>query len=485
MKLTNRCGGKAVIGKVWPDEFMPIDKNGVRAEVICSSAGLVGRTNPDQLFDQTISYISDEILRRMKKQKTMEDSYKLYFEYLKDMSPEWGQYWQKYYNNISHRDREELLNNLYTSPLGIMMYNPPAHNAIGWETLKRVARKYKIKTSKVKMCRTYHVSPELAARYDSTENIDAVKEIADNYVFQTVDKVTKTKDGKKTKTTVKHVTDEVGILHINDNKNVLKLPKEVYNDNKWVDDYVWTDGEISESDIGDESFEPDDLVSYINNIQSYESEWNSEEFKENQLDKQNSFDTTKARVFKKDDHTLVREFTSQHEIIIADVYMMVLKQMPDAAFSARSLGSVTPLGLPNKSVKKSEVGKPFGDTCNQMSDMDNNDLKNLVDPEKVNRFYAVQSTNSQLRSDMARSLMFEDPTRLHDLPLSDDEVTDNIPAKMLNQYLSAISLEIGDTDEPDPYEFLDDIKYTSLPDLMKKVGITVDNNPFTNNKKVS
>ena len=277
----------------------------------------------------------------------------------------------------------------------------------------------------------------------------------------------------------------MGILHINDNKNVLKLPKEVYNDNKWVDDYVWTDGEISESDIGDESFEPDDLVSYINNIQSYESEWNSEEFKENQLDKQNSFDTTKARVFKKDDHTLVREFTSQHEIIIADVYMMVLKQMPDAAFSARSLGSVTPLGLPNKSVKKSEVGKPFGDTCNQMSDMDNNDLKNLVDPEKVNRFYAVQSTNSQLRSDMARSLMFEDPTRLHDLPLSDDEVTDNIPAKMLNQYLSAISLEIGDTDEPDPYEFLDDIKYTSLPDLMKKVGITVDNNPFTNNKKVS
>ena len=85
---------------------------------------------------------------------------------------------------------------------------------------------------------------------------------------------------------------------------------------------------------------------------------------------------------------------------------------------------------------------------------------------------------------MARSLMFEDPTRLHDLPLADDEVTDNIPAKMLNQYLSAISLEIGDTDEPDPYEFLDDVKYTSLPDLMKKAGVTVDNNPFVNHQKI-
>jgi hypothetical protein len=52
---------------------------------------------------------------------------------------------------------------------------------------------------------------------------------------------------------------------------------------------------------------------------------------------------------------------------------------------------------------------------------------------------------------------------------------------MLNQYLSAIGIEIGDTDEPDPYEFLDGVKYSSLPDLMKKVGITVDNNPFAMN----
>ena len=481
MKLTNRCGGKAVIGKVWPDEFMPIDKNGVRAEVICSSAGLVGRTNPDQLFDQTISYISDEILRRMKKQKTMEDSYKLYFDYLKDMSLEWGMFWQKYYNGISHKDREELLNNLYSSPIGIMMYNPPAHNAIGWEILKKVARKYKIKTSKVKMCRTYHVSQELADMYDSIDNIDELKHIQENYVFQTIEKISKVKEGNKTVTKVERIPDEVGILHINDKKNVLKLPKDVYDDNKWVDDYIWTDGCISEADIDDEDCESEDLVSYINRVQAYEDVWNSEEFKVNQLNKEHSsFDTTKARVFKKDDRTFVREFTSQHDIIIADVYMMVLKQMPDAAFSARSLGSVTPLGLPNKSVKKSEVGRPFGDTCNQMSEMDNSDLKNLVDPKKVNRFYAVQSTNSQLRSDMAQTLMFEDPTRLHDLPISDDEVTDNIPAKMLNQYLSAISLEIGDTDEPDPYEFLDNINYTSLPDLMKKVGITPESNPFVN-----
>lgn len=479
MKLTNRCGGKAVIGKVWPDEFMPIDKNGVRAEIICSSAGLVGRTNPDQLFDQTISYISDEILRRMKKQKTIEASFKLYFEYLKDMNPEWGLYWEKYYNSIKYKDREELLNNLYTSNMGIMIYNPPAHNAIGWDILKRVARKYKIKTSRVKMCRSYRISPEVASMYDYEENIDVIKNIADNYVFQTSEKTVKTKEGKKTVTKIEHVADEIGMLHINDNKNVLKLPKDVYKENEWVDDYVWTDSKISINDVDDEACEPDDLVSYINRVQAYESDWNSDKFKETQLDNGvNSFNTTKSRVFQKNENTLVREFTSVNDIIIADVYMMVLKQMPDAAFSARSLGSITPLGLPNKSVKKSEVGRPFGDTCNQMSDMDNNDLKNLIDPEKVNRFYAVQSTNSKLRSDMAATLMFRDPTRLHDLPISDLEIEDNIPAKMLKQYLSAISVEIGDTDEQDPYAFLDGVNYTSLPDFMKKAGITVDNNPY-------
>jgi hypothetical protein len=164
--------------------------------------------------------------------------------------------------------------------------------------------------------------------------------------------------------------------------------------------------------------------------------------------------------------------------------MMILKQLPDDGFSSRSLGSITPLGLPNKSMKKSEIGKPYGDTANQFSEMDNTDLKNLVDPVKVSRFYAVQSTSPEMRVECAKMLMFDDPTRLHDLPYTDEEIAcDTVPAKILNQYFGAIGIELADTDEEDPYEFLDGIEYKSIPDLMKKVGITPECNPFNKNGK--
>ena len=109
--------------------------------------------------------------------------------------------------------------------------------------------------------------------------------------------------------------------------------------------------------------------------------------------------------------------------------------------------------------------------------MDNTDLKNLVPPEKVSRFYAVQSTSSQMRSECAEMLLKSDPTRLHDLPYTDEEICcDTIPARQLAAYLSAIDLEIADSDEPDPYAFLDNVKYKSIPELLKKAGIDENNN---------
>ena len=477
MKLTNRCGAKAVIGKIWPKENMPVDENGTRADLICSAAGLVGRTNPDQLFEQLINFISDEVLRRMKKCKTTEESAQMLIKYLKDMSPEWGEYTEGFYKSRTKQEKEEFLNNLYNSKLGIMMYNPPAHNSIGWEKLKKITKDYKIKVSKVKMCRSYKVSKEIADMYDTTENIENVKNFMNNFVFDSSTKVLKKKDknGKVIKETITEIA-EFGLDKLFE-KNPLKLSKKEYEENKWTDNYIWSENETGIQSLVDDH-KPEEMTDYVKNIQALESLWNREEFLESQI-KESTFDTTKSRVFRKDETTLVREFTSRYPVIIADVYMMLLKQMPDAAFSARSLGTVTPLGLPNKSIKRAEIGKPYGDTCNQIGDMENTDLKNLVDPEKVARFFAVQSTNPALRSEMARQLLFEDPRHLHDIPINDDEITDTIPAKEFAQYLSAIGLEIADIENEDPYEFLDGIKYRSLPELMKKVGVTPENNPFS------
>lgn len=484
MKTTNRCGGKAVISHIWPDEMMPIDANGVRAEVIASANGIPGRGNPDQLFDQHISYTSDEILRRMKKAKTPEEAIKIQNDYLTYMSPEWGEYNKEVDKHRTKKEREEYLEALFSSRLGLYMYNPPIEGAIGWQKLKEIGRKYNIKVSKVKMSKRYTVPEEIAEKYELKENIDKVKHFMENYTSDAKMKTHKKKNGKKTVTETSF--EQVALTYEDiGKKNALKLSKKDYENNKWIDNYVWSDNAIGLEHMEDPNNNDTDLENYINTIQSLEGEFDKDEFIADQTKDQTSFDTTKSKVYRVDKNTIVREFVSKYPVVIGDVYLMVLKQMSFAAFSARSLGSMTPLGLPNKSMKKSEIGKPYGDTANQFSEMDNTDLKNLVDPKKVSRFFAVQSTDPQMRSECAEMLMFADPTKVHDLPYTDDEVAcDTVPARQLVAYMSSIGLEVGDLDEPDPYEFLDGVKYKSIPELMKKVGIDENNNPFVNIKSV-
>ncbi|MDE7099809.1 MAG: hypothetical protein K2N99_01130, partial [Malacoplasma sp.] len=331
----------------------------------------------------------------------------------------------------------------------------------------------------------YKVTPEIAALYDTNENVEFVENFMKNYTFDAKTNIVKKKDGKGIKTVKEYEVEEYSYYDVDEKrKNPLKLNKKDYENNKWTDDYIWSKNTIGPEQIGDEDASSSDLVNYINTIQKLEGEFDKEDFIMNQCKNKSSFDTSKSKVYRVDDTTIVREFVSKNPVVIGDVYIMILKQMPSEAFSAHSLGSMTPLGLPNKSVKKSEVGKPYGDTANQFSEMDNVDLMNLVDPKKIARLYAVQSTNPQLRSECAQMLLFSDPTKLHDLDYTDDEVcTDTIPARQLVAYLSAIGLEIGDMDEQDPYEFLDNVKYDSLPKLFKKAGITETNNPYVNIKE--
>jgi hypothetical protein len=303
----------------------------------------------------------------------------------------------------------------------------------------------------------------------------------ENYTFDATTHVVKKKEGKKTVlATEKKINEYTYEDTIEQKNNPLKLSAKDYKENKWTDDYVWSNDEIGLEDIDNAKSDESDLVKYINTIQELEGEFNKEDFLMNQLKDKNSFDTTKSKVYRINEDTIVREFVSKYPVVIGDVYLMILKQLPFAAFSVRSLGSMTPLGLPNKSAKKVEVGRPYGDTANQFSEMDNMDLKNLVDPKKVSRFLAVQSTDPQMRSECAEMLLFADPTRSHDLPYTDDEIDcDTIPARQLVSYLSAIGLEIADADKDDPYSFLDDVQYKNIPDLMKKAGIDEKNNPYS------
>lgn len=459
MKLTNRCGGKSVIKDVIPDDQMPVDIHGTRADIVCVSNGVIGRQNLYQLYEQSINYISDEILRRMKAKKSVLEAVDLLIDYTKTVNEEWGNYIEKSFKHMSLKQKHDYLENLYNSKLGIFIYNPPMYNTISFEKLKKIANKYKIKVSKVKMRKEYTVSKEIMDMYDNQENIDFVKNLTEKFTFahETNKKETK--------------VNEFTILDAKNNvKNRAGLKLQDYKENEWVDKYIWNDNETSILDIKNEDLIPEDLADYLDTIQRLDEEIvNKGEISNKEL--MMEFNTTKSKVFKKDDHTLIREFTTINCIPISSVYFMVLRHIPDAGFSARSLGSMTPLGLPNKTMKKSEVGKPYNDTCNQMSDMDNCDLKRLCEPDIISRFFAVHSKHLDYREEMGKILMFDDPRRLHNIPVNTNEISDTIPIRMMNGLLSGIGLEILPESAKDPYEFLDGVNYKSITELMKKAGL--------------
>ena len=87
------------------------------------------------------------------------------------------------------------------------------------------------------------------------------------------------------------------------------------------------------------------------------------------------------------------------------------------------------------------------------------------------RFLAIGSTSPELRLQKAGSLLFDDPSRYHSVQTEDGLISNTIPARMAYSYMSALGFELGDTNEEDPYEFLDGVDYRSIPELMKKAGI--------------
>lgn len=65
-KLTGREGGKGVISAIWEDEDMPVDDNGIRADIIMTPASIINRMNPSQLFEQYWNRVAVQVIRNVK-----------------------------------------------------------------------------------------------------------------------------------------------------------------------------------------------------------------------------------------------------------------------------------------------------------------------------------------------------------------------------------------------------------------------------------
>ncbi len=65
-KLTGREGGKGVVSAIWKDEDMPVDDNGIRADIIITPASILNRMNPSQLYEQFWNRTAVQVIRNAK-----------------------------------------------------------------------------------------------------------------------------------------------------------------------------------------------------------------------------------------------------------------------------------------------------------------------------------------------------------------------------------------------------------------------------------
>ncbi len=91
-KLSGREGSKGVICSILPDEQMPIDQNGFRADLVISPDSPIARMNLGQLYEQGINRISEFVRRRvaLEFESSTSTAYETLLDWYHDVNPNYA-----------------------------------------------------------------------------------------------------------------------------------------------------------------------------------------------------------------------------------------------------------------------------------------------------------------------------------------------------------------------------------------------------------
>ena len=91
-KITDQHGAKGVISRICPDEDMPIDEYGVRADLVSGPNSIMARMNIGQLSEHAINHISEFVLRKIKNISHDTDAaFDMLLDYYNDINPKYAQ----------------------------------------------------------------------------------------------------------------------------------------------------------------------------------------------------------------------------------------------------------------------------------------------------------------------------------------------------------------------------------------------------------
>lgn len=391
-KLTDRFGGKGVISHVWPDEYMPRDEYGNVADLIISPPSTPARTNPGRNYEQEYNFIAEEIRKRISK-LPLDKKVQLYIEFITDVNPKEGEAARVLLSKKNQFQLEKAFEDIDKN--GMILIHEPFGGTVSLENIEYLYTKYKIKPGFITMCREFKdTTTKLPLENQSSFVIDVDHDTGKEYL------------GEKS-------------LNSRQLGNVEGLsPFDIKKGEDYVDlNYSLapnTDGSISKIR---RDYKPL-RVNTINGVKEVSAYINSEGL-------------------------LVRRYTSMNRVVIGKQYYMLLKQMPDEKFSARSIGSTNQIGVPNKPGKQTKQMAPYAKSAIRQGEMENDCNFIRVPNEIVHRYMSTCSQNPELREKLAKMLLTEDPFEMHDLPIEDEDIKDDITALMFHSTLYSIGIEIN------------------------------------------
>lgn len=143
-KITGRDGGKGTISETRPDEEMPVDEYGVRADLIMSPPGMFNRMNTGQSNESFINRCAWQVRENLLKMPYPQ-SWDYLMGYFEDLFPNYAELIRK--NMVTEKDKLSLLEDIRRTK--IYNLHPPFADTLTVDRILYLAEKYKIEPSYV------------------------------------------------------------------------------------------------------------------------------------------------------------------------------------------------------------------------------------------------------------------------------------------------------------------------------------------------
>lgn len=138
-------GNKGTISNILDDDKMPVSENGDKVDMICNLIGVPNRLNFSQCFEQEVSFISEEIRKRILQSESIQEQYSLYTDFLKSVSPLQYETLMKALSESEDKgmDIESIIEDVKEN--GFYLHCPPFYNTLDFWDLGGLYDKYDIR----------------------------------------------------------------------------------------------------------------------------------------------------------------------------------------------------------------------------------------------------------------------------------------------------------------------------------------------------